>query len=86
VRRVFADRFATQPLLDGIEPWSRQSGESKQAFEAWLIYRDLGFRGTYTKVGEQLGKSVGLIERWALPSMAWKRRSCLRSESVAGSI
>jgi hypothetical protein len=53
-----------QPMLDGIEPWTKRSGESAQAFEAWVAYRNMGFSGTYTRVAEQLGKHIKLIERW----------------------
>lgn len=50
------------------EPWERQQGESRQAFEAFAAYRDMENR-TLAKVGRQLGKSKALMERW---SSAWE--------------
>src|SRR5215831_3562390 len=46
------------------EAWERQPGESRQAFEAFTRYRDLSSGRSYARVGRELGKSTGLIERW----------------------
>ena len=46
------------------KPWERQAGESEKAFEAFIVYRDLGQDRTITAVGKQLAKSRNLIDRW----------------------
>lgn len=46
------------------KPWERQRGESEKAFEAFVIYRDLGQDRTVTAVGKRLAKSRNLIDRW----------------------
>lgn len=50
------------------EPWERQKGESAQAYEAFVTYRDMGPDRSLRAVGQKLGKSRQLIERW---SSAW---------------
>ena len=47
------------------QPWERQKGESPQAFAAFLIYLELGPKRSLHMVGQQLGKSRGLMERWS---------------------
>lgn len=46
------------------ELWERQKSESEQAYEAFVIYRDLGTERSTAKVAQQLGKSLALIQRW----------------------
>ena len=46
-------------------PWQRQKRESARAFEAFQAYRDMGPSRSLAKVGEELGKSDTLIERWS---------------------
>ena len=46
------------------KPWERQTGESEKAFEAFVVYRDLGQDRTITAVGKRLAKSRNLIDRW----------------------
>lgn len=48
------------PLL-----WERQPNETPKAFEAFVIYRDLGNERTIPKVAEALSKSVSLMNRWS---------------------
>ena len=45
--------------------WERQEGESARAYEAFCLYRDLGPERSLAKVGQELGKSVSLMERWS---------------------
>ncbi len=46
------------------KPWERQKGESEQAYEAFVIYRDLGLKRSNHEVCERLSKSRQLISRW----------------------
>ncbi|USK77822.1 hypothetical protein [Peribacillus frigoritolerans] len=47
------------------QPFERQDKETEKAFEAFRIYRELGSERSCAKVGEKLGKSSTLIERWS---------------------
>ncbi len=47
------------------QAWERQKGESPQAFEAFLIYLHLGPNRSLHMVGQRLGNSTGLMERWS---------------------
>ena len=47
------------------EPWERQEGETAKPFEAFCIYRDMGPDRSLAKVGQKLGKSAALMERWS---------------------
>jgi hypothetical protein len=55
--------------VDGFHPdlrmWERQPGESRQAFEAFTLYRDLEAGRSLAKVGRRAGKDVSLMERWS---------------------
>ena len=46
-------------------PWERQKGESRQAFEAFCVYRDMGPARSHSKVAKELGKSITIISRWS---------------------
>lgn len=46
-------------------PWERQEGESTVAFEAFMLYRDLGHGRSGREVGEKLAKSGTLMKRWS---------------------
>jgi hypothetical protein len=39
--------------------WERQKGESQQAFQAFVAYRDMGSDRSAAKVGRRLGRPVG---------------------------
>lgn len=56
------------------EPWERQPKESLKAWEAFKIYRDMGADRSLAKVGERLGKSAALMEKWSA-THAWVDRS-----------
>ena len=43
----------------------RQPKESAKAFAAFQLYRDMGVERSLAKVGQQLGKSTPLMERWS---------------------
>lgn len=45
--------------------WERQRGESIKAFEAFALYRDMGPKRSIRAVGQELGKSNTLVERWS---------------------
>lgn len=53
-------------------PWERQFGESRKAFAAFAIYRDLGDSRTIASVRKQGGKTPRLYERW---SIRWEWQS-----------
>lgn len=59
-----------------VEEWERQTAESAEAFEAWVVYRDMDGRRSTRRVSEELSKSEGLIKRWALD---WHWTERLRS-------
>jgi hypothetical protein len=48
-----------------VRAWERQPGETSRAYEAFSAYRDLGSARSLAKVGQLLGKSTGLMERWS---------------------
>ena len=55
------------------EPWERQPDETAVAWEAFLLYRNLGAKRSNAKVAHQLGKSKQLIDRWS-SRHKWVRR------------
>jgi hypothetical protein len=68
-----------QQELVALHPWDRQETESVAAFEAFETYRMMGLTRSLARVGEKLGKSLTLIERWSqrdnwkLRTLAWDR-------------
>ena len=46
-------------------PYERKPNESAKAFAGFTTYADLGPKRSLAAVGQALGKSVGLIERWS---------------------
>jgi hypothetical protein len=47
------------------EPWERQPGESEQAFGAWTQYMLMDPPRSLRRVGQELGKSHQLLDRWS---------------------
>lgn len=45
--------------------WDRWPGETPKPWQAFTIYRDMGLDRSGAKVGDKLGKSSTLIERWS---------------------
>jgi hypothetical protein len=43
----------------------RRKGEGAKAFTAFQLYRDMGPQRSLARVGQQLGKSTTLMERWS---------------------
>lgn len=58
----------------GAKPWERQEGESIQAFEAFTVYLEMGADRSLRAVGQKLGKSSTLIERWSA-TKRWVERA-----------
>jgi hypothetical protein len=58
-------------------PWDRRSGESKQAFHSFGVYRDLGPTRSLAKAAKALGKAEGTLEQqstkygWVERAEAW---------------
>jgi hypothetical protein len=46
-------------------PYERLEKESKKAFEAFQMYRDMGADRSIRKVAKELGKSQQLLSRWS---------------------
>ncbi len=55
------------------EPWERQPDETSVAWEAFVLYRDMGAKRSNAKVARTLGKSKQLIDRWS-SRHKWVRR------------
>lgn len=53
--------------------WERRQGESAKAYQAFVIYRDLGAERSTSKVAQKLSKSEQLIRRWSAKH-EWQQR------------
>lgn len=58
---------------DAAFPWERQPKETEKAYEAFLVYKNLGPGRTFTAVAKKLHKSCTLVRRWAT-TWKWKER------------
>lgn len=47
-----------------MNPWEQQDNETSKAFEAFVVYRDLGFSRSIRKVSEKVLKTDGILKRW----------------------
>lgn len=47
------------------DPWDRRDTESDPAWQAFVIYRDMGLERGNAKVARELGKSKALMDRWS---------------------
>lgn len=54
--------------------YERQDSETKKAFEAFQVYRDLGITRSLREVAQQLNKSLALIGRWS-SQYGWVERA-----------
>lgn len=69
----------SETSIVALYPWDRQADESAVANEAFEAYRTMGLSRSLVKVGEKLGKSTALMERWSkrhswqMRALAWDR-------------
>lgn len=56
-----------------ISPWEKQKGETSKAYEAFIVFRDLGLSRTYEEVSRRMRKSSVLIRKWAKKN-GWNER------------
>lgn len=47
------------------KPWERRENESAKAYEAFSLYLGMGAERGLRAVGQKLGKSRAIIERWS---------------------
>ena len=62
--------------------FEKQPRESAKAFAAFSLYLSLGAERSTREVGKQLGKSEGLIERWAT-KFDWRNRVAAHAAHLA---
>ena len=63
-------------------PFEQQARERDKAFAAFSLYLSLGAERSTREVGKQLGKSEGLIERWAA-KFDWRSRVAAHAAHLA---
>jgi hypothetical protein len=63
-------------------PFEQQPRESDKAFAAFSLYLSLGAERSVREVGERLGKSEGLIERWSA-KFEWRSRVAAHAAHLA---
>ena len=63
--------------------WERRDGESPVAYEAFRTYLHFGAERSLAKVGDALGKSTALMERWSV-THEWVARSVPYDDYIAG--
>lgn len=55
------------------QPWERRENESVKAYEAFVLYREMGSDRSIRAVAQRLGKSNALISRWSC-NYNWQER------------
>lgn len=55
-------------------PWTRRTGETPQAYEAFRTYMNQGARRTVEGTAQELGKARSLINRWC-QKWSWVERT-----------
>ncbi len=55
-------------------PWDRIDGETMAAFEAFVIYRDLGPGRSLSKAAQPLAKTAGTLAEWSA-KYSWATRA-----------
>lgn len=58
---------------EDVEPWERQVSESSEAFQAWILYRDMEGKRSRRRVAEKLSISETLVTRWQV-AHGWTER------------
>jgi len=58
----------------GLRPWEPQSGESASAYEAFVLYRDLGPRRSVVEAARRAGRCCSLFYRWSVRH-CWAQRA-----------
>lgn len=61
------------------EPWEMQKGETSKAFQAFCVYRDLGYERSIPKVCEALKKNKTTITDWC-SKYEWVNRAAAWDE------
>ena len=61
--------------------WNRLQDESPQAYEAFCVFRDLGYGRSVQRVSEKLAKSRTLLDRWC-QAHKWRQRADAWDNSV----
>ena len=65
---------ANSSELNETNLWDKLPEESSKAFEAFVIFRDLGFHRTVKEVSRQLNKAYQLLYRWHR-DFGWTQRA-----------
>jgi len=62
---AFKNKPNREPIARLVDPlWERQRGESRQAFQAFTIYRDMGVNRSVAKTSKAIGKAQTMLTRW----------------------
>lgn len=56
-----------------LRSWERQHKESEEAFQGFVIYRDMGVDRALVAVSKELKKRISLVERWSI-DWSWVSR------------
>src|SRR5437868_1524774 len=67
---------------DTAQLWERQPSESPKAFQAAALYFEMGADRSLAAVGQSLGKSKALMERWS-SAYGWVERAAAYDAHLA---